>query len=433
MLAGAQQALPFLREGDWIRLQSLLRTGYRYSLSVIGPIAVSAAHFIASLIFLRMLRADEFGQFSFLLIVVPFCLSMSSALLGAPAALTRGKDEATAAEEIGTLHKASLIISAMAGCVVAALMFSTHAGAGIAALFGLYGTGATLRGFARSLSNVRARLKRVAASDITYGAALVAGLTSFAVFGHLTTFNAALVFVLSVTASFLPFGRTYAREIAAATKARSLRRYLPIWQDVTRWSLLGVVLTELTVNAHAYFVTFISGPKAFGLLALGALFMRPASLVLSALPDIDQPVMTRHLARGDIKGTLRVVNEFRMASGLVLIGTIVLSIALVTWFPHLFLKKGYDETDVRVVLALWIAITAARVVRTPAAVFLQATGSYSALARVSAWSSVTSLIATFALLCTLGPIASLGGVFAGEVAIMVAIFPLARAWRKQHA
>ncbi|MDE1938266.1 MAG: hypothetical protein KGI68_04535 [Alphaproteobacteria bacterium] len=433
MLAAAQQALPFLREGDWLRVQSLLRTSYRYSLSVIGPIAVSAAHFIASLIFLHFLQASQFGQFSFLLIVVPFCLSMSSALLGAPASLTRGKDDVTAAAEIATLHKASLIISVMAGCIVAVLMFSTHAGAGEAVLFGLYGAGATLRSFARSLSNVRARLKRVATSDFAYGALLVGGLIGLIAFGRLTMFNAAFVFVLSVTASFLPFGRTYAREIASAVRARNFSHYLPIWQNVTRWSLLGVVLTELTVNAHAYFVTFISGPKAFGLLALGALFMRPASLVLSALPDIDQPVMTRHLAHGDTKGALRVVNEFRMASGLVLVGTIILSIVLVIWFPHLFLKKGYDETDVLVVLALWIAITAARVIRTPAAVFLQATGSYSALARVSAWSSVTSLVATFALLYTLGPIASLGGVFAGEIAIMVAIFPLARAWRAQHA
>ncbi len=99
MLAGAQQALPFLQEGDWLRVKALLRTGYRYSLSVVGPVTVSAAHFIASLIFLRLLQADEFGQFSFLLIIVPFCLGAAGALLGAPASLTRGKDEDTAAEE----------------------------------------------------------------------------------------------------------------------------------------------------------------------------------------------------------------------------------------------------------------------------------------------------------------------------------------------
>ena len=50
------------------------------------------------------------------------------------------------------------MLSGVAGLVVAALMFSTHAGTAEAVLFGLYGAGTTLRTFARSLSNVHARL-----------------------------------------------------------------------------------------------------------------------------------------------------------------------------------------------------------------------------------------------------------------------------------
>ncbi|MGA7675393.1 MAG: hypothetical protein WCA78_10165 [Rhizomicrobium sp.] len=433
MFAGAQQIFPFFRGSVSLRAQGVLDAVTRYGLSVTGPIAISAAHFIASLIFLRMLRADEFGQFSFLLIIVPFCLSATGALLGAPASLTRGKDEATARTEISTLQKSSLVVAGAAGLIVTALMFSTHADTTNAILFGLYGAGSTLRAFARSLSNVHARLLRVAGSDLVYAVLLVAGLVGLIAFGRLTMTNSAIVLVLSTVVSFLPFGWRHWRDLIHSTAAQSFGRYLPMWRDVTRWSLVGVVLTELTVNAHAYFVTFISGPKAFGLLALGALFMRPASLVLSALPDIDQPLMTRRIAQGDIRGAFRVVNEFRTAAAAVLAGTIVLSVVLVNWFPQLFLKKGYDETDVMIVLALWIAITAVRVLRTPEAVFLQATGDYSALARVSAWSGATSLIVTFVLLCLAGPVASLGGVLAGEIVIVLALFPLTRAWRRRYA
>ena len=433
MSAGAQQALPFLRGSGRLRAQGVLNMIARYGLSITGPVAVSAAHFIASLIFLRMLPAGEFGQFSFLLIVVPFCLGMSSALLGAPASLTRGKDEATARSEISVLQKSSLVIATAAGLVVTALMYSTHADTAPAILFGLYGAGSTLRYFARSLSNVHARLLQVAGSDLAYAVLLVAGLVGLIAFGRLTMENAAIVLVLSTVVSFLPFGRKHWRDLIRSTATQPLARYLPIWRDVTRWSLVGVILTELTVNAHAYFVTFLCGPKTFGLLALGALFMRPASLVLSALPDIDQPLMTRRIAKGDVRGAFRVVKEFRTAAAAVLAGTIVLSVVLVNWFPQLFLKKGYDETDVLIVLALWVAITAVRVLRTPEAVFVQATGDYSALARVSAWSGATSLIVTIVLLCVAGPVASLGGVLAGEIAIVLALFPLTRAWRRRYA
>ena len=433
MPAGEQLALLFFPGGGLPKAQAVLRMFFRYGLSTSGPICVSAAHFVASLIFLHLLQQVEFGQFSFLLIVVPFCLSATGALLGAPAALTRGKDEATANAEIATLQKISLVFSGISGIAVGALMYSTQAHADTAFVFGLYGAASVLRGFARSLGNVRAQLLRVAGSDMLYSVLLVAGLTALIEVGRLTMPNAAVVLALAVTASFVPFGWTYAREMTAAVRKQTLGLYARMWQDVTRWSLLGVVLTELTANAHAYFVTFLSGPKAFGLLALGALFMRPASLVLSALPDIDQPLMTRRLAQGDIKGALRVVKEFKTAASVVLAATVILSLAIMTWFPRLMLRKGYDGTEVMIVLVLWIAITALRTIRTPVAVFFQALGKYSALARVSAWSSVASLTVTLALLLTFGPIASLGGVLAGEVAIVLVLFPMMHSWRRQHA
>ena len=433
MLGVPEQALVLPQSGDWLRVRAALRTLYRYGLSTTGPVAVSAAHFIASLIFLRLLQPAEFGQFSFLLIVVPFCLGATGALLGAPAALTRGKDEATERAEIVTLQKASLVASGLAGLVVAVLMYCAHADAATAVAFGLYGMFATLRGFARSLFNIHARLMRVAGSDIVYATTLVIGLAGLVLFHRLTMLNAACVFSFSTIASFVPFGWSHLKDLIRSARTKTLGLYLPMWQNVTRWSLLGVMLTELTINAHAYFVTFLCGPKAFGLLALGSLLMRPASLVLSALPDIDQPLMTRRIAQRDVRGALRVVKEFRTAAGAVLAATVVLSIALMVWFPQLLLKKGYDQTDVLIVLAIWIAITALRVVRTPEAVLVQATGNYPALARVSAWSCATSLLVTFALLCAWGPIVSLGGILAGEIAIALALFPMTRAWRRQNA
>jgi hypothetical protein len=426
MSALGQPALP-VREG-W--MGTVLRTSYRYGLSSLGPVAVSAAHFIASLLFLRLLPPAEFGRFSFLLIVVPFCLGASGSLLGAPASLTRGKPEAVAYAEIATLHKASLFVSLLAGIVVTALMFSTNAGTNTTLLFGLYGAASVLRGFARSLSNVHGRIEQVAASDILYSLLLVTGLAALAMSGGLTMHNAAIVLVFAIVSSFLPFGADYVFELIGAATSPVLRSYRTMWREVTRWSLLGVVLTELTVNAHAYLVTFISGPGAFGLLALGALFMRPASLVLSALPDIDMPVMARRIAQGDIKGAFRVVREFRTAAMAVLTATVILAFALVIWFPHLLLKN-FAVPEVLWVLGFWITITMLRAVRTPEAVFVQATADYPALARIAAFSCVAALALTLVLLVAFGPIASLGGVLAGEVVITLMLFPLTRVWRKR--
>ena len=59
-------------------------TALRYGVSAAGPVAVSGAHFLASLIFLRNLPAHEFGLFSFVMVVVSFGMSLNVSLISVP-------------------------------------------------------------------------------------------------------------------------------------------------------------------------------------------------------------------------------------------------------------------------------------------------------------------------------------------------------------
>jgi|GEM_PF-6294670 len=75
-------AAPFLTKTGSGTTLALVR---RYFPSVVGPLAVSGAHFLASLLFLRNLDAAEFGIFSFVLVVSGFAMSISGAGLVLPA------------------------------------------------------------------------------------------------------------------------------------------------------------------------------------------------------------------------------------------------------------------------------------------------------------------------------------------------------------
>jgi hypothetical protein len=405
----------------------------RYSLSAIGPLAISGAHFAASLIFLHALSAEEFGRFSFLLVVVPFCLSASGALLGAPLATTLGKSASDAARDLSIFKKVNLLFSAFAGLATMALLVLSHASLVLALPLGVYGAAMTLRWFARILTYVRGHPIRAAASDLIYSTLLIGALAGLYSAHALTALSGALVLLGSAACSLLGFGSDYLRRQFLPDSSGSIAGYAHIWRELTRWSLLGVVLTEMTANAHAYFVTFISGPQIYALLALGGLVMRPVSLVLSALPDMERAVMARRIAANDFHGAIRAVNEFRTAAGAIWLATIALAAILMIWFPHVLLKKGYDGTAVMVVIALWAAIMAVRALRTPDAVLLQAAGEFRPLARAGMASSLTSVGVTLLLLIFVGPIASLGGILAGDIAMTAAIFSLTRRWRQDYA
>lgn len=421
-----------LAEANVANTNGLVRTALRYGLSSLGPVSVSAAHFAASLMFLRALGPAQFGLLSFLFVVVPFCLSASGALLGAPISTALKRSAAIGEADIATYLKTNLLVSALAAAIVFVLLSLSGMNAGIALLLAFYAALMTLRWFARCLTYAMQGPVRPTASDLVYSVLLIAGLSALFVSHRLTIANAAETLALAASIALLVFGGGYLRRQIWPGSAGSLWRYTAIWRELTRWSLLGVALTEMTANAHAYLVTFLSGPQAFAVLAVGGLLMRPASLVLSALPDLERPAMARRLAAGDPAGAFRSVKEFRTATGAVWLATILLACVLLMWFPHLILKKGYDEMQIVMVVAISAAIVAVRTLRMPESVFLQAAGEFRALASASAWSSVTSVAAVLGLLLLAGPVASLGGILAGDLVMTARIFGLTRDWKLRH-
>lgn len=418
------------REGAIARAWPVLR---RYALSAGGPVGTSGAHFIASMILLHALPQAEFGLFSFLLIVVPFSLSLGGALVSAPFVSGLSRMGGIEAASLATHLKANLILSVAAVAAVGAAMALAGAGAEAGLLLSFYGGTMALRAFGRSYAYVSDEPVRALLCDLIYGAAVVLGLVLLFAFDALTMERAAAIMALGALLSFSAFRRDYLIRQFRPGGEGALLAYAVSWRELARWAALGVVLTEFTANSHVYIVTFVAGPKAFALLALGSLVMRPASLVLSALPDIERPRMALKIGTGDIKGAFRGVKEFRTAAVAIWLATLLLASALLIWFPHLLLKKGYDETEVMAVIAVWGAILAVRMLRTPESVFLQAAGEFKTLAGASLWASLVSIVMTLGLLVAAGPIAALGGILAGDLVMTANIFVLTRKWKRRHA
>ena len=288
----------------WTRSRLASPTAGRYGLSAIGPIAVSGAHFVASLIFLHNLPPAQFGLFSFLLVVVPFASASRRAFSArrcsrrsegrmrwpAPSAPPSARSTGSIAPSQASRPRADVF--------AARRRMTLRAAAGplrrgddlplVLALQRLQFRSSDARG------GVGPGLQR-GADRRDFSCCCSADICRFDA-------RATCCWRARCSACCRSAGRSCASRIAQAARGRASRSTAPIWRDLTRWSLLGVVLTEMTVNAHAYLVTFISGTQAFALLAVGSLLMRPLSLVLSALPDLERPAIAPSPAKGDHQG-----------------------------------------------------------------------------------------------------------------------------------
>ncbi len=402
---------------------SLMALVRRYLPSVIGPLAVSGAHFLASLLFLRNLDAAEFGIFSFVLVVSGFAMSVSGAGLVLPATTSMVKGDARTTAAIFRLALAAGAVFA-AGLTLAA----TASGAALAqaAPLGLFGAVLAYRWFARSLAYIEGRISAAIISDLLYGLTVVGGLAAMAVTHHVSLRLGGELLLLAAALSLVAFGDGFFRLQWHGLKAGRLLDYLPCFRDVTAWSLLGVAMTEVTLNAHAYLVTFIRGPSAFALPALGMLLMRPVALVQTALPDLERPAMLRALAAHDRPRLDRTLFQFQSALALALLATLLLAGALLLFAPNLLLRQGYGTGDAAGAALLAAAIMAVRSARAPLGVLLQAAGEYKALAGLSARAAIVAILSTLMLLLVFGPVASLGGILLGDLALLASIKPLAR-------
>lgn len=415
------------------RNQFLAATG-RYALSASGPVATSAAHFLISLIFMRSMSAAQFGLFSFVMVIAPFCMSLVAAALSLP--ITRSLDAAGRPDPriVATSLKMNLLLCAAAALLVFAALTAIEAPMRVAVMMGLYSAAMSCRWFLRCFANARGQVQRAVISDWIYAAGLLASLGFMTAIHHVHLTTGATLMLLAALASLIPFGpKLLLRDHLAALRDGRLRDYGATFRDLTRWSLLGVLLTEVTVNAHAYLVTFLSGPGAFALLALGQLLMRPISLVQGTLPDIERPVMTRQIKANDMSALDRVTGEFRWALLAVWLGTVVLAAVLLVWFPGLLLADHYAAGDVIAVTAITATIMMARNFRGPLGTLLQAAGEFKALAKISSTTSVISIAATLILLLALGPVYSLGGILLGELVTWHRCHRLVAQWRARHA
>jgi O-antigen/teichoic acid export membrane protein len=212
-------------------------------------------------------------------------------------------------------------------------------------------------------------------------------------------------------------------------RSSGLSDYRAIWRDQSRWTLTGVISTELTANAHSWLVGLIAGPAALAPIAAAALLFRPVMLVATSLTQLERPILTRALVAGNETLAQSHVRLFRSVLAVALLVTIAGGAVILLVQPHLLIPDTYALADARLAFVLIGSSVALSVLRTPDSVVLQAMGQFRSLALASVTSGVVALAVAVVALFSLAPVFSIIGPVAGQVVLGTLIASTAkRAW-----
>lgn len=396
-----------------MRARRLAATAGRHLAASVGPIIAAISQFTLALVLLHGVSGGEFGIAAILLIISQLALSISSSLLCAPFQVASHNVD----NQDLAFHAADLLLAWGAGLLTAAIGVWLGATPLDVGLFGLYTTIAVFRWFARAVAYARGEPMRTIVSDLVLGSSAIACISVMVLFDQVSLRWAFGSLLLSVSLSTLPFGRSFLPNRVTVASLRHISQYRTVWQQHSRWSLLGVVTTEVTVNAHAYLVTLILGPAAFAPVAAAALLIRPVGLAMNALSDFERPRMARLVSAREGDTVRRAMSEFTLTLMLVWFSSVIGAIVLLLWWPSAVVPAQYALRDFAIGVSLWFVVALVRILRTPAGVLLQASGNFRELAHASYASCAVSVVTVLGLILWAGAIWSVLGIFLGEVVV----------------
>lgn len=404
---------------------------FRYSLAVAGPVGSAGAQFLLSLVLLKTVDQGAFGRFSFLLVASQFSWGVWTALFCAPLPiLLASHDARTGARLVRCLLVANLLGAAIAFLLFLGIGLALGESAPAAMLFAGYAAVALVRWFARAYAYAAGRPLRTTASDVVYAGVLLAGMASFRLARGAAPELASGALLAGAIAGLLPFGPAYLRHQFMRGSFAHLARYPEVWRAHAGWSLLGVLTTEATANAHAYLVTLIRGPTAFATVAASALLIRPITVAMNALTEYERAQMARQLGAGRTDLAMRSVRFFRFVLAAAWLATAA-AVAVLLWrAPWLIFPARYDRRFLMIGAGLWMLVGAVRALRTPESALMQAGGAFRALAMASIVSCGVSVAAVLALLLLSGPLWSILGILFGESVFAGVIWLQAARWLK---
>jgi len=421
-----QPASAPLGEGT-TRVSSIMR----YGIGISAPASVAIAHFAVQLLLLRHLTPAEFGTFALLMLLIQFGYGISNALIATPYTVALHDVEMTDAAR-QSFFSVNAVYAVAFGLSCAAIGLVLVGGGVWIAVFAIYATMAMMRWFGRAHCYAVFRQWNAAASDLSYAMLLLLFVGGLWFLGRVDLLGVSVALLAATIGSFLAIrSGFFVRQFGRAALA-SLAPYGKTWKAQSRWSLLGVVTTEATSNAHAYLVSAFAGPAAFAPLAAASLFLRPVALAITSLTQLERPSLSRAIAASNVGKARSISRTFLIVLLLIWLAVSVLASVVMLVKPDIIAGQHYDVSELQLAFAFLAAIALLQVIQTPASVFLQAAKEFRMLAMASVVASVFSILLAGAALVIAGPIYSLLGIIAGKAMMTVQVLCRSLMWKPDH-
>lgn len=381
-----------------------------------GPISSAISTLFLTLTVIPLVSKSEYGFLAFCLAVTVFSNSVINALAATPLSILLNQTDQRQPHVFWPVVKISLTVSTAISLILAALGLIWNQHLPTVSLLSVYGFLNGLRWIQRSYQYATHQPGPAATADAV--SAIVMILGSFALYSmHMASLlwpSVLLVVSTVIGIAIVNPMRSFADYPLSESLSYPLSRFSPIWRSQSRWALLGVITTEMTVNGHVYVVTALSGPSAYSIIAIATLVWRPVMTISTALTQIERPRLAKAISKSD-HGEISAVRShlFAILTMTYIVNAASLPVAFY-FFQEKLHSKGYNLASLLTSVILWSIVILVRTIRTRGSLFLQATKRFRELSFTSLYAAPFSLGLTSVMTIFWGPVFSIIGIIVGE-------------------
>lgn len=187
-----------------------------------------------------------------------------------------------------------------------------------------------------------------------------------------------------------------------------------------KFSLYGVICTEITTNFFMYFTAFAYGAKSFAVLSMCMMCFRPIQLVLSSVASSERPKIRSCIEKGQVKVRERYLNKVILLS--LFFNVFGISIFLVLNQYYFFVKE-LVTMEVFYLMAILTCMYVVKGLRTFPILVLQYMQCYSYIFKITLYAALFTLfftVASFYLFDFTYEFSALSVLF-GEIIILIAV------------
>lgn len=395
-------------------------------LSVFDQAVISAFNFAMNLFLIKFWSPEDFGFFTIIAAASIFATMVQNAVINTPLAVHL--PIASSAGDKAVLRRVFSAANLLLCVMVLLLSWGVLViWLGLSQPFLVLGASLYLgtqfiREYYRALLAVEGKLGALLIADLSY-VVLSAGLLTYLIFsdeGQLQTISEVLL-ILSASGFLTMIWHLVPRQLPSLRALPGeIFRVFKLQMHEIRWSLLGVITTDIQNRGYLFVAAAVFGPATVAHLQAGRIFFGPLNLLTSAWARVARPQLAGMFGQGEVSSFTSLLR--RALWSFVAFNMLFLVLLWFAW-PYLTtLVFGDKYKGLGVLIAAWGIANVAFQIRSCLGIGVQALRRFRNLTLASIYGAIVSAVLVALACAAKEPAWLIASVIGGEcVAIMVVL------------